>query len=74
MLRALRLVAIVAGTIDSVADLQLSADNAEVSIGQVLGRLGTFGLSAMKTKADRMWLEFSQALVARIGETPLAAL
>lgn len=41
---------------------------------QVLGRLGTFGLSAMKTKADRMWLEFSQALVARIGETPLAAL
>lgn len=21
----------------------------------VLGRLGTFGLSAMKTKADRMW-------------------
>ena len=24
----------------------------------VLGRLGTFGLSVMKTKADRMWEEF----------------
>ncbi len=33
---------------------------------QVLGRLGTFGLSAMKTKADRMWLEFIQSLVARL--------
>ena len=36
---------------------------------QVLGRLGTFGLSAMKTKADRMWLEFIQSLLARIGDT-----
>ncbi|VTU12841.1 hypothetical protein SRS16CHR_00080 [Variovorax sp. SRS16] len=32
----------------------------------VLGRLGTFGLSAMKTKADRMWDEFTEKLVARI--------
>jgi carbon monoxide dehydrogenase subunit G len=36
---------------------------------QVLGRLGTFGLSAMKTKADRMWLEFGQSLLAGIGNT-----
>jgi len=32
----------------------------------VLGRLGSFGLSAMKTKADRMWEEFGKNLVARI--------
>jgi uncharacterized protein len=32
----------------------------------VLGRLGTFGLSVMKTKADRMWEEFGTNLVARI--------
>jgi carbon monoxide dehydrogenase subunit G len=37
----------------------------------VLGRLGTFGLSVMKTKADRMWDEFGQNLLARLttGET-----
>jgi carbon monoxide dehydrogenase subunit G len=36
----------------------------------VLGRLGSFGLSVMKTKADRMWDEFGQNLVKRIdGET-----
>jgi carbon monoxide dehydrogenase subunit G len=35
----------------------------------VLGRLGTFGLSAMKTKADRMWDEFTGKLVARITGT-----
>ncbi|SEA14406.1 CoxG family protein [Variovorax sp. YR216] len=41
----------------------------------VLGRLGTFGLSVMKTKADRMWEEFGANLVARIdgGEAPAAA-
>ncbi|MDX3905970.1 MAG: SRPBCC family protein [Pigmentiphaga sp.] len=33
----------------------------------VLGRLGTFGLSVMKTKADRMWEEFSQNLADRLG-------
>ncbi|MGJ7508994.1 CoxG family protein [Variovorax sp. GT1P44] len=32
----------------------------------VLGRLGTFGLSVMKTKADRMWEEFGTNLAARI--------
>ncbi|VCU68884.1 Carbon monoxide dehydrogenase subunit G (CoxG) [Pigmentiphaga humi] len=41
----------------------------------VLGRLGTFGLSIMKTKADRMWDEFSQNLATRLngGEVPGAA-
>ena len=41
----------------------------------VLGRLGTFGLSVMKTKADRMWEEFGANLKARIetGEPPAAA-
>lgn len=31
----------------------------------LLGRLGTFGLSVMKTKADRMWDEFGKNLAAR---------
>jgi carbon monoxide dehydrogenase subunit G len=41
----------------------------------VLGRLGTFGLTVMKTKADRMWEEFGQNLVARLegGAAPVAA-
>lgn len=33
----------------------------------VTGRLGTFGLSVMKTKADRMWDEFCANLVARLA-------
>src|SRR5262249_36895719 len=48
---------------------------------EVLGRLGSFGLSAMKTKADRMWDEFAANLVARItadagapAETPPAGM
>ncbi|HYP83731.1 SRPBCC family protein [Variovorax sp.] len=41
----------------------------------VLGRLGTFGLGVMKTKADRMWDEFGANLRARIdgGAAPAAA-
>ena len=39
----------------------------------VLGRLGSFGLSVMKTKADRMWEEFGQNLVARLEGGPLVA-
>jgi len=40
----------------------------------ILGRLGTFGLSVMKTKADRMWEEFGDNLKARIdgGAVPTA--
>jgi hypothetical protein len=33
----------------------------------VLGRLGTFGLNVMKTKADRMWDEFAVKLQARLS-------
>jgi carbon monoxide dehydrogenase subunit G len=33
----------------------------------VLGRLGSFGLSVMKTKADRLWDEFGQNLLARLA-------
>jgi carbon monoxide dehydrogenase subunit G len=32
----------------------------------LLGRLGTFGLSVMKNKADRMWEEFGQNLAAAL--------
>ncbi len=40
----------------------------------VFGRLGTFGLAVMKTKADRMWDEFGTNLIARLnGEAPEAA-
>ncbi|RIX71707.1 CoxG family protein [Acidovorax cavernicola] len=42
----------------------------------VLGRLGAFGLSVMKTKADRLWEEFGSNLAARIeagGSTADAA-
>lgn len=42
----------------------------------VLGRLGAFGLSVMKTKADRLWDEFANNLAARLeaGDIPPAAL
>ncbi len=33
----------------------------------VLGRLGTFGLNVMKTKADRMWDEFGANLAQRLA-------
>lgn len=37
----------------------------------VFGRLGTFGLAVMKTKADRMWDEFGASLISRLsGEAP----
>lgn len=39
----------------------------------VLGRLGTFGLNVMKTKADRMWDEFGEALAERLGPATPAA-
>lgn len=33
----------------------------------VFGRLGSFGLSAMKTKADRLWQAFGEAFAARLA-------
>lgn len=38
----------------------------------LLGRLGTFGLSVMKTKADRMWDEFGKNLAERLEGGPQA--
>ena len=32
----------------------------------VLGRIGSFGLSAMRTKADRLWEEFVSNLNSKI--------
>lgn len=32
----------------------------------VLGRVGTFGLNAMKTKTDRMWDEFAESLKSKL--------
>jgi len=39
----------------------------------LLGRLGTFGLSVMKTKADRMWDEFGKNLAQRLEGGPSEA-
>ncbi len=41
----------------------------------VLGRMGTFGLGVMKTKADRLWDEFGVNAGARLagGEVPVPA-
>ena len=33
----------------------------------VFGRLGSFGLNVMKTKADRMWEEFGQNFIAKVA-------
>jgi carbon monoxide dehydrogenase subunit G len=38
------------------------------SKADVFGRLGTFGLTVMKTKVDRMWDEFAANLAARISK------
>jgi carbon monoxide dehydrogenase subunit G len=39
----------------------------------VLGRVGTFGLSAMKTKTDRMWDEFAEILKSKLESELLAS-
>lgn len=40
----------------------------------VLGRMGTFGLGVMKTKADRLWDEFGVNAAARLaGQAPATA-
>lgn len=38
----------------------------------LLGRMGSFGLSVMKTKADRMWDEFGTNLAARLAAPQVA--
>ena len=39
----------------------------------LLGRMGNFGLSVMKTKADRLWDEFGVQLAAQLAEVPPVA-
>ena len=34
---------------------------------EILGRLGTFGSSVMRTKADRLWEEFGRNLAERVA-------
>lgn len=52
------------------ADGNQTEMRAKVTV-DVTGRLATFGLSVMKTKADRMWDEFCANLAKRIS-TPAA--
>jgi carbon monoxide dehydrogenase subunit G len=63
----------VASSLKSVTELfltQNSADQTELRVKvkvDLLGRLGSFGMNAMKTKADRMWDEFGKNLAAQIN-------
>lgn len=63
----------VASSLKSVTELFLSAQGPEQTELRVkvkvdlLGRLGSFGMNAMKTKADRMWDEFGKNLAAQIN-------
>ncbi len=62
----------VASSLKQVSEVFLaSLPNAETELRikvhvDLLGRLGTFGLSVMKTKADRLWEEFGANLTARL--------
>ena len=38
----------------------------------IFGRLGSFGLNVMKTKADRMWEEFGQNFIAKVAASTSA--
>ena len=40
----------------------------------LLGRMGNFGFSVMKTKADRLWDEFGVQLAVQLAQVPPAAL
>ncbi len=37
---------------------------------EVFGRIGSFGLAAMKTKADRLWDEFGVQFAAQLAQQP----
>jgi uncharacterized protein len=70
--------AAVASSLKQHSEIHLSAlpdGSTELRIlvkAQVLGRLGTFGLGVMKTKADRLWDEFAKNLLARLAQPSLA--
>lgn len=63
----------VASSLKSVTELFLtehSPENTELRVKvkvDLLGRLGSLGMSAMKTKADRMWDEFGKNLAAQLN-------
>jgi carbon monoxide dehydrogenase subunit G len=67
----------VASSMKQTSELFLSDQGdgtTEISVkgkADILGRLGTFGLSVMKTKVDRMWIEFGDNLKAIL--TPIEA-
>ena len=74
--------ALVASSMKQTSELFLRAlpsGDTEVRVKakvDVLGRLGAFGLSVMRTKADRMWDEFTSnllALLSRSGSGETAA-
>lgn len=71
--------ATVSSSLKSVSEMFLTAvDPAHTELkvkvkAEVMGRLGTFGLNAMKTKADRMWDEFGQKLAAQIAPQAVPA-
>ena len=51
--------------------IEQPGDRTEVQIrakAEVFGRLGSFGLTVMKTKADRMWDEFSASVTALLRQ------
>jgi carbon monoxide dehydrogenase subunit G len=64
----------VASSLKSVSEVfltQQGSGQTELRVkvkAELLGRLGTFGLNVMKTKADLMWEEFARNLIARLAE------
>lgn len=52
--------------LDGAADGSTTTLRLRVQV-EVLGRIGSFGLAAMKTKADRLWDEFGVNLAARLA-------
>ncbi|TFY97255.1 CoxG family protein [Ramlibacter rhizophilus] len=70
--------AAVASSLKQRSDISLAAVEGGTALGmkvkvEILGRLGTFGLSAVKTKADRLWDEFCANLGSRLAPSQAQA-
>ena len=70
--------AALASKLKHASEIQLSQDNGSTTLRicskvDVFGRIGSLGLSAMKTKVDRMWDEFCAALKEKIESTVQAS-
>lgn len=69
----------VASTVKQTSEMFLTAQpggSTELRVkakADVFGRLGSFGLSVMKTKADRMWEEFGDNIAAVLRQPAAAA-